>query len=161
MKGLVGALCWWGPGARAPCPPPPLNPALNRFSRKLTHVHACRSRWRNHSVQFWFQYLKGFRFSLHGVKFSVVPLTSLVIVTVVLPCECVSDLQWYNLVDVAVVDFTAYAIMFVQSSYFDNYVAHRPKSFTTLHRPPNGLGGHPSPFLPLDAFGVSIIWTQF
>ena len=27
MKGSVGAPCWWGPEARAPCPPP-LNPAL-------------------------------------------------------------------------------------------------------------------------------------
>ena len=33
MKGLVGARCWWGPGAQAPWAPsppgPPLNPALS------------------------------------------------------------------------------------------------------------------------------------
>ena len=32
MKGLVGTLCWWG--ARAPCPPSPLNPALLRVAQR-------------------------------------------------------------------------------------------------------------------------------
>jgi len=45
--------------------------------------HSGRGRWPNHSVQFRFQYFRGFR-SIRGVNIFVFPLNLLVIVTTVL-----------------------------------------------------------------------------